>query len=170
MFRFKAIFALVAIAAGASFQVHAKEKPPQISVCYGGVCLTGLRWAQPDSFMGTTSPAVEGVLVNNSNITLRFLSLDFQLVSGSALVGTAVDSFSGIVPPGGQWRFHAAFAPVVGRSFVTVIASAVLSCTGFGADGARQRVSQQMDFDPLFAPFANAQRKAWEKIHGKRQR
>jgi len=35
-------------------------------------------------------------------------------------------------------------------------------------DGVRH--AGALEFDPLFAPFANAQRKAWEKIHGKRQR
>jgi len=165
MFRFKDTLALIAIAAGVSFPLEAKEKPMEISVCYSGICLNGLRWTRPDSFAGTTEPAVDGVLVNNSGATLSFPSVRFALEAVD-LLGTASANYSGAIPPGGRWHFHASFSAIIGGHFVMNIHTVELSYTEGGGQGA----SEALEFDPLFGPAADGQRRAWEKIHGKRQR
>lgn len=95
MLRFTTYTALALLSTGLSFTAEAKDKPPQISVCTSEICLTELRWARPDSFLGTTAPAVDGVLVNTSDAAVSFGSLNFVLESGPALLGTAFAYYSG---------------------------------------------------------------------------
>jgi len=165
MLRFTTFTALVLFSTGLSFTAEAKEKPPQISACAADVCLTELRWTLPDSFVGTTEPAVDGVLVNNSGATLSFPSVRFALEAVD-LLGTGSAYYSGAITPGGRWHFHASFSAVIGGRFVMNVHTVALSYT----EDNGQRVSGALEFDPLFAPVADGQRKAWEKIHGKRQR
>jgi hypothetical protein len=154
--------------AGSSLQAEPKPKPPAISVCYGPVCLTELRWVSASSF-GSSMPSVQGVLVNNSKVALTSLSLQFDLKSGEDLGGSAVDFFMGQVPPGARWSFHAFFSGINGDRAVTRIQSGLLQGTAIKEDG-NQRLVQPVQFDPLFAPFNSRQRKEWEKIYGARQR
>ena len=157
--------ALALLSTGLLFTAEAKDKPPQISVCAADICLTELRWTQPSSFLRTTEPAVDGVLVNTSGSAVSLSSLNFALEAGPALLGTAADYYSGVIPPAGGWHFHASFSDMIGGRFVMKIHAVQLAYT---EDGVRH--AGTLEFDPLFAPVADWQRKAWEKIHGKRQR
>jgi len=165
MLRFTTFTALALLSIGLSFTAEAKDKPPQISVCAADICLTELRWTQPSSFLGTSEPAVDGVLVNTSGAHVSFSSLNFALEAGPALLGTAADSYSGAIPPGARWHFHASFSEMIGERFVLTIHAVQLSYT---EDGVRH--AGILEFDPLFGPLAYGQRRAWEKINGKRQR
>src|SRR5262245_25407639 len=62
-----------------------KPKPPAISVCYGYLCLTNIRWRESDST--TTLDAIEGVFENRSNVTVSNITLEFELISGRVLFG-----------------------------------------------------------------------------------
>lgn len=166
MLRFTTFTAMALLAAGLLSTAEAKDKPPQITACSGNICLIALRWTRPDSFLGTTEPAVDGVLVNNSNETLFYSSLRFALESGPAVLDTAFATYAGAIPPGGQWHFHAEFLSMIGGRFVMTVHTVELSYT---EDGGR-RVSGALEFDPLFSPWADGQRRAWEKINGRRQR
>jgi len=91
MLRFTTFTALALFSTGLFFTAEAKDKPPQISVCAADICVNELRWTQPSSFLGTTEPAVDGVLVNTSGAPVSFCSLNFALEAGPALLGTAAD-------------------------------------------------------------------------------
>src|SRR4051812_38449803 len=162
------LFTLLIAACGGSVQARPKPELPAISVCYGQVCLSELRWRNASAF-GNSLPSVEGVFVNNSNLTFTSLALQFDLKAGHDLRGSAVDSFTGRVPPGGRWLFHAFFENFDGSRFVTQIDSGVLDAVALGGDVTRRFV-QPLRFDPLFGPYYSKQRKEWEKIHGARQR
>jgi hypothetical protein len=168
MFRFTTMMIIAVLWLGMPASAIAKNSAPPISVCYGDVCLMDLRWSIPDGLFGNTSTAVSGTLVNGSSSALRTPGVNFTLHAGDTLVGTAADFFSGTVPPGGRWRFHAVFSESHGGRLVMSIHNVVVSYTA-GENGGR-RTSETLDFDPLFAPYAWHQRRAWEKLHGKRQR
>ena len=84
-----------------------KPKPPAISVCAENICLNNLSWQLPGGALNLPAPAIEGILVNNTNETLTSLSVQFNMEAGPTMVGTAVDVFTGELSPGQQWRFIA---------------------------------------------------------------
>ena len=145
-----------------------KPKPPDISVCYGNICLAGLHWVRPDTF-GSSVPSISGVLINNSESTLSLVSDSFSLMSGQVLRGTASDTFSGQIPPGARWVFNASFVEFDGHTFVTRVDSGRLAGVRITTDGSR-RFSQPFTIDPVFNPSDRAERKEWEKLHGKRSK
>jgi hypothetical protein len=148
--------------------VHAapKPKPPAISVCYGNLCLTNLTWRS--SGAGSSFSAIEGLVVNNSNVTISHVTLQFALISGAVLYGTAPASYAADIPPGGRWFFSAQFLDFDGRNIVSKSESVSLSAWVNGR--APGGFNQTLRFDPLFSPINSSERKQWEKIHGKRQR
>jgi hypothetical protein len=152
--------ALLCVPAGAA------PKPPSISVCYGGVCLIELRWVRPD-LDGSSLSSISGARVNNSAGTLNAVVLQFSLTSGRVLTGTALASFSGQIPPGATWVFHARFVEFDGNTIITRIDSGSLRGTLTTNDGPR-RFSQAISFDPVFSLHNRKERKDWEKVHGKR--
>jgi hypothetical protein len=146
-----------------------KPAPPAISTCYEQICLINLRWRPPSAFANKPLTTIEGSFVNNTASTLSGIWLTFPLISGSALYGTAQAAYAAEIAPGQRWFFVASFIAIDGSAVITKTQSVKLSCTG-----RRNRsvggVSTTLEFDPLFNPLSRAERNAWEKIHGKRQR
>jgi hypothetical protein len=143
-----------------------KPKPPAISVCYGNLCLTDLSWRRPDP--GRSLAGIEGLVVNRSSVAISNVTLEFALISGAVLFGTAPASYAGEIPPGGRWFFSAVFIDFDGRNLVSKSESVSLSALVHGSSPGW--LSQTLQFDPLFNPINSGERKQWEKIHGKRQR
>jgi hypothetical protein len=146
---------------------RSKPKPPPIEVCYGGLCVTDLRW--PERLFGGGLAAVQGILVNNSPTAFTNVTIHFDTRSGTDLRGTAGDYFMGQIPPGGRWAFTAMFASSGGQRVITRIESGLVQGWMLG-EGTPQRLRQPLQFDPLFSPLYDRDRKEWEKIHGARQR
>jgi hypothetical protein len=158
-FTFLAGIALLCVPANA-----AKRKPPTISVCFDKVCLDRLRWARPEV---SSLPSISGLLVNNSNVTLSTISLQFNLISGRVLTGTASALFLGQIPPGASWFFNACFSEYEGNRFVTRTESG--SFAGVVTDSVAPRhLSLPLKFDPVFNSWFRQERKEWELLHGKR--
>jgi hypothetical protein len=148
-----------------------KPELPAISTCYGRICLTGLRWRPPSIWGDHPNQSIEGVLVNQSTATLSFVHVTFAIKSGANLAATATALFSGVeIPPGGRWYFVADIPLESSLLFFLTRSEAVeLSCTArIGSE--HEDVRKTLPFEPLFSPFNRSERKAWEKIHGKRQR
>ena len=145
-----------------------KPKPPAISACRGRICLTGLVWRKPTYYNTYSMPVIEGLFLNRSASAITNVKVEFALKSGEVLRGTAPAFFFSEIPPGGRWSFQAPFPGMVGTTTVTRIETAVVSFLQHTPDGD-VRVSGTMKFDPVFNPDLR-ERKAWEKLHGKRQR
>jgi hypothetical protein len=159
-------FGLVWSPAGAA---AGKPKPPAISVCSENICLDQLRWSSRSEMLVLPAPAIEGILINNSNETLTSLSVQFNMEAGPTMVGTAVDSFSGELLPGQQWRFTAYIVERSPTYMSGKTESATLHCSA-RQSGETRYISTPLHFDPLFDPYLRGDIKKWEKVYGKRQR
>jgi hypothetical protein len=146
-----------------------KPELPAIFTCYGRICLTGLRWRPPSIWGDHPYQSIEGVLVNQSTATLSLVHVTFAIKSGANLAVTATGLFDGEIPPGGRWYFVADIVLESSRLIYLTRSEAVeQSCTArIGSE--REDVRKTLPFEPLFGPYSRSERKAWEKIHGKRQ-
>ncbi len=162
-------FILLGLALASLGQAASKPKPPAISVCAGPICLNDLRWLQPDALYGRSLPGISGTLANFSKEPIGNVVLQFGLVAGSDLIGTAIASLPARLGPGGTWAFDAVFVESQGTRFVVLSNAVQVDWTGL-EDGQPKRFSQVLSFDPLFNPANRAQQKQWEAIHGKRKR
>jgi hypothetical protein len=168
MYRFTLLLSFALVWLGPTLHARSKPQPPPIGVCSGDICLTRLRWREDNGF-GSTLPAVEGVLINNSKRTLSSVAVEFALKSGPSLRNTTTALYSGRIPPGASWTFDAPFVSFDGDAFITHIDTGTLVYS-MTVDGVYQRLSKPIRFDPLFSPYNRRARKEWEKIHGKRKR
>lgn len=146
-----------------------KPAPPPISACYGEICLLNLRWVPPSSLGDRPMTTIECSFVNNTASPLSNVSLTSPLISGTTVFGTAHTFYMGEIPPGQRWFFVASFVAQDGRFVITKAQSVQLDCVARTNHGV-SRISTTMQFDPLFSPFARAERKAWESVNGKRER
>jgi hypothetical protein len=144
--------------------VHAagKPKPPSITVGSGAVCLDGLRLVRPEI---SSLPSISGLLINNSTASST-VSLEFNLISGRVLAGTALAFFSGEISPGASWRFIAYFSEYESNRLVTRTESESFEGVATLQVGS-QRFSILPKFDPVFNLWNRQERKEWELIHGK---
>jgi hypothetical protein len=147
-----------------------KPQPPAISTCYGRICLTGLRWRPPNVWSDKPDSTIEGVLINQSTSALSFVNVAFALKSGANLFATATAIYDGELPPGGRWYFEATIFETDRRIFLTRSESVKLNFTVGRGTRDTHSFRETLRFDPLFSRANRSERKAWEKIHGKRQR
>ena len=145
-----------------------KPKPPAISACREGICITNLVWRRPTYYNTYSMPVIEGILVNRSAAAITTVSVELAMKSGGTLTGTAQAFYFSEIPPGGKWSFHASFQETVGTTTVTRTETAIVSFIQRAAGGATN-VRLGMKLDPVFNPNLR-EWKAWEKVHGKRQR
>jgi hypothetical protein len=151
-------------------QVWAKKPPlTPISVCYGQVCLNFLRWIPANDAFGQPFPTIEGVLVNNTTSTITSATLEFAVMSGMNLRDTARASSSFKIPPGGRWSFEAVIDELDQRVFLSRCETVEFRFTLAGR-GQTTDFEETLHFDPLFNPADRGAIKAWEKIHGRRER
>jgi hypothetical protein len=146
------------------------KKPPlsPISVCYGQACLTFLRWIPANGY-NRPFPTIEGVLINNTASTITSTTLDFPVLSGLNLRATASVSYFLPIPPGGRWYFVADFDDSDHRFFLTKCETVSFELA-FESRGQATHFKETLHFEPLFNPADRGAIKAWEKIHGKRER
>jgi hypothetical protein len=147
-----------------------KPEPPAISTCYGRIFLFGLRWRPPNAWFDKPDSTIEGVLINQSPSTLSLVRVAFALKSGANLFATTNAIYDGEVPPGGRWYFEATVFETDRRVFLTRSDSVELNFTVGRGTRNMKSFQETLHFDPLFSPANRSERKAWEKIHGKRQR
>jgi hypothetical protein len=159
-------FGLVWSPAGAA---AGKTKPPAISVCTENICLDHLHWTRPGGVLDMPAPAIEGILINNSNETLTSLSVQLNMEAGPTMVGTAVDTFTGELSPGQQWRFTAYILERSPAYLSGKTESGAMHCSA-SQSGVTRFIATPLHFDPLFDPYLRGEIKKWEKVHGKRQR
>ncbi len=145
-----------------------KPQPTPISVCYGQICLNYLRWVPANGY-DRPFPTIEGILFNNTISNITSVSLDFQVLSGPNLKATASIAYFLPIPPGGRWYFVADVYETDRRFFLTKCETASFAVT---LEGRSQSASYKdtLHFDPLFNPADRAAIKAWEKVHGRRER
>jgi len=82
MYRFTLLTILILLGLETPAHARSNPKPPPIEVCYGGLCVTDLRW--PERLFGDGLAAVQGVLINNSPTTLTTLTIQFTAMFASS--------------------------------------------------------------------------------------
>jgi hypothetical protein len=151
-----------------SAHAEPKPKPGAISACNSQYCIAGLVWRRPAYYNTYSMPHIEGLFVNRSEFQMSNVSVSFALKSGETLRGTAPAFYLSEIPPGGRWSFQAAFQEQVGTTVVTRTETAVVSYSLHTPQGVIN-LKSNAKFDPVFNLNLREWR-AWEKIHGKRQR
>ena len=59
-----------------------KPKPPAISACRGGICITNLVWRRPAYYNTYSMPVIEGLFLNRSASAITNVTIEFALKSG----------------------------------------------------------------------------------------